>query len=185
MWCGNTGNNMTDISKSALLGKSGQAEIQNRTNARIKRRYAAEQRFRLYGVIAIVLAMSALFWLLASITTTGYQAFVQTYIKVSIHFDPEVIDPKGTRDAQTLRRADYAALYKKAIRARFPEVKSRRDRRALTRLISSGADLQLREIVLTDPGAIGTRRDVWLVASDEVDQFANVAGQDGCFEATP
>ena len=130
---------MTDISKSALLGKSGQAEIQNRTNARIKRRYAAEQRFRLYGVIAIVLAMSALFWLLASITTTGYQAFVQTYIKVSIHFDPEVIDPKGTRDAQTLRRADYAALYKKAIRARFPEVKSRRDRRALTRLIADAA----------------------------------------------
>lgn len=166
---------MTDISKSASLGGTGKAEMQNNTDARIKRRYAAEQRFRLYGVIAIVLAMSALFWLLASITTTGYQAFVQTYIKVGIHFDPQVIDPKGTRDAKTLRRADYAALYKTGIRARFAEVKNRRDRRALTRLISSGADLQLREIVLTDPGAIGTRRDVWLVASDEVDQFAKGA----------
>jgi len=166
---------MTDISKSASLPKNGKADMKNNTDARIKRRYAAEQRFRLYGVIAIVLAMSALFWLLASITTTGYQAFVQTYIKVSIHFDPQVIDPKGTRDAQTLRRADYAALYKNGIRARFAEVKDRRDRRTLTRLISSGADLQLREIVLTDPDALGMRRDVWLVASDEIDQFAKGA----------
>ncbi len=166
---------MTDISKSAALPKNGKADMKNTTDARIKRRYAAEQRFRLYGVIAIVLAMSALFWLLASITTTGYQEFVQTYIKVSINFDDQVIDPKGTRDAETLRRADYAALYKKGIRARFAEVKNRRDRRTLTRMISSGADLQLREIVLADANVIGTQRDVWLVASDEVDQFAKGA----------
>lgn len=166
---------MTDISKSASLPETGKTDMKNSTDARIKRRYAAEQRFRLYGIIAIVLAMSALFWLLASITTTGYQAFVQTYIKVNVHLDAEVIDPKGTRDAETLRRADYGALYKKAIRARFADVKNRRDRRALTRLISSGADLQLREIVLADPNTIGSRRDVWLVASDEVDQFAKGA----------
>jgi phosphate transport system permease protein len=166
---------MTDISKSASLMNSGKAEMKNGTDARIKRRYAAEKRFRLYGVIAIVLAMSALLWLLASITTTGYQAFVQTYIKVNVYFDPQTIDPEGTRDADKLRRADYASLYKQGIRDRFAEVKNRRDRREVTRLISSGADLQLREIVVTDPGVIGTRRDVWLVASDEVDQFAKGA----------
>jgi phosphate transport system permease protein len=175
MLSANTVNNMTDISKSASIVDTRKTEMQNNTDARIKRRYAAEKRFRLYGIIAIVLAMSALFWLLASITSTGYQAFTQTYIKINVYFDPQIIDPKGTRDANTLRRADYAALYKKGIRARFADVKNRRDRRALTRLISSGADLQLREIVMTDPGAIGTRRDVWLVASDEVDQFAKGA----------
>ena len=139
---------MTDISKSASLPKNGKADMKNNTDARLKSRYAAEQRFRLYGVIAIVLAMSALFWLLASITTTGYKAFVQTYIKVSIHFDPQVIDPKGTRDAQTLRRADYATLYKNGIRARFAELKDRRDRRTPTSLISSGADLRLRSTTI-------------------------------------
>lgn len=166
---------MTDISKSASLSNTGKAGMKNSTDARIKRRYAAERRFRLYGVLAIVLAMSALFWLLASITATGYQAFVQTYIKVDIHFDAQIIDPKGTRAEETLKRADYAALYKQAMRARFADVRNRRDRRDLTRLISSGADLQLRDIILSDPGVIGQRRAVWLVASDEVDQFAKGA----------
>ncbi|MEK9644233.1 MAG: phosphate ABC transporter permease PstA [Alphaproteobacteria bacterium] len=141
----------------------------------MRRRYAAEKRFRLYGLVAISLAMAALFWLLASITASGYQAFVQTYIQLEISFDASAIDPKGTRDRQTLRRADYAGLYKSAIREAFPEVRNRRDRRDLTRLISSGADLQLRDMVLSDPSIIGTRQKVWLVAADEVDQFAKGA----------
>ena len=145
------------------------------SEARVKRRYAAEKRFQLYGLIAIGLAMAALVWLLASITLSGYQAFVQTYIQLEVHFDPQTIDPAGTRDAETLRRADYAALYKQAIRERFPDVRGRRDRRDLPKMISSGADLQLRDIVLSDPSAIGSRQTVWLVASDEVDQFVKGA----------
>ncbi len=166
---------MTDISRSAVLSTDGKTVKGRNTDARMRRRYAAEKRFRLYGLVAISLAMAALFWLLASITASGYQAFVQTYIQLEISFDASAIDPKGTRDRQTLRRADYAGLYKSAIREAFPEVHNRRDRRDLTRLISSGADLQLRDMVLSDPSIIGTRQKVWLVAADEVDQFAKGA----------
>jgi phosphate transport system permease protein len=166
---------MTDISRSAVLSTDGKTVKGRNTDARMRRRYAAEKRFRLYGLVAISLAMAALFWLLASITASGYQAFVQTYIQLEISFDASAIDPKGTRDRQTLRRADYAGLYKSAIREAFPEVRNRRDRRDLTRLISSGADLQLRDMVLSDPSIIGTRQKVWLVAADEVDQFAKGA----------
>ena len=62
-------------------------------------------------------------------------------------------------------------MYRKAIRQQFVDVKSRRDRRDLARLVSSGADLELRRMVLSDPSVIGKRVKVWLTASDEVDQF--------------
>lgn len=137
----------------------------------IKKRYAAERRFKFYGLLAIALAIGALTWLVVSISSTGYSAFVQTKIELEIYFDPQVIDPSGTRDAATLSKANYAALYRNAIRGQFTDVTSRRDKRALTRLISSGADLELREIVLSDPDMIGKRAKVWLTASDEVDQF--------------
>jgi len=137
----------------------------------IKKRYASERRFKFYGILAISLALGALAWLVISITSQGYTAFVQTKIELEIYFDPQVIDPSGTRDAATLGKANYAALYRSAIRDRFPDVTSRRDRRDLARLISSGADLELRDMVLSDPSIIGKRATVWLTASDEVDQF--------------
>ena len=47
---------------------------------RVRRRYAAERRFRFYGVLAISLAMLMLALLLYSIVSKGYGAFVQTEI---------------------------------------------------------------------------------------------------------
>ncbi len=38
-------------------------------------------------------------------------------------------------------------------------------------MVSSGAAVQLREMVLDDPGLIGTTQSVWLLADDDVDQF--------------
>ena len=137
----------------------------------VRKRYASERRFKGYGLLAIALALGALAWLVISIVSTGYTAFVQTRVQLEIHFDPQVIDPSGTRDIAVLRKADYAALYRNSIRGQFTEVTGRRDKRALSRLVSSGADLELRAMVLSNPEIIGTRAKVWLTASDEVDQF--------------
>ena len=136
-----------------------------------KKRRAAERRFRAYGVAAIALAMGALLWLIFSIVSTGYSAFVQTNVKLNVHFDPQVVDPGGDRDPDALRNANYAALYGHALQAIFPDAKKRRDRRELRRLVSSGADLELRDAVLSDPDLIGKTREIWLTASDDMDQF--------------
>ena len=166
---------MTDISRSATLASGSRTVMNDTAERQIRRRYSAEKRFRIYGIAAIVLALAALLWLLVSIGATGYKAFVQTTIQVEVFFDPQTIDPEGTRKAETLARADYAALYKQAIRDRFPNETDRRARRDLGRLISSGADLTLRDIVLSDPSVIGSRQKLWLLADDEVDQFAKGA----------
>ena len=138
---------------------------------RLKRRYAAERRFRFYGVLAILAAVGMLGLLVVSIVSNAIPAFTQTFIAVEVNFDAEVIDPEGNRDRETLRRADYDALIKAALRERFPEVTERRAKRALYGLVSSGAGLELRDRVLADPSIVGSTRRVWLRSSDDIDTF--------------
>lgn len=140
-------------------------------HAGLKRRQAAEKRFRLYGLLAILLGLVFLSVLFVSIVGNGYTAFAQTYIKLPVNFDSTVIDPGGARDPETLGGADYAGLIKASLREMFPAVTERGERRALYSIISTGAGFELRDRVLADPALIGTRQDVWLVADDEIDML--------------
>jgi len=137
----------------------------------LRRRHATERRFRVYGMAAIILAAVILAALLGSIANKGMSAFFQTKIALDITFDPAVIDPEGTRDPSALRAANYRVLIKRALAARFPNVSGRRAKRALTRLVSSGAGFTLRAMVLAEPDLIGTTGRVWIKSSDDVDSF--------------
>ena len=145
--------------------------VSDRARSRLKRRYAAERRFRLYGVVAISLAMLALIWLFATVVARGHSAFLDSEVQLEITFSEEVIDPGGERDLRELNIANYGALVRRAVQARFPEVTGRRDRRELARLVSGGAGLVLRDLVIDDLEIIGTTRNVWLPASDDVDML--------------
>ncbi len=145
----------------------------NRTlvQAGLTKRYAAERRFRLFGITAVCLALLGLVGLFGSILSQGYTAFYQTKIKLDITFDEEVIDPHGTRERKTLSAADYSGLLKKAIRAKFPEVKGRKDKKKLYNLVSSTAVFDLRAQTMDDPSIIGKTLPLWLTASDDVDML--------------
>jgi phosphate transport system permease protein len=127
---------------------------------RLRRRYAAERRFRFYGAVAIGSAMLALALLLTSIMVRGIPAFFQYQVSLDVFFDPATLDPEGTRNPEALGRANYAGLVKATLREAFPEVSGRRDRRALQSLVSGGAAFDLRERVLADPSLVGERTTV-------------------------
>ncbi|HMA52458.1 MAG TPA: phosphate ABC transporter permease PstA [Magnetospirillaceae bacterium] len=138
---------------------------------RLKARYRAEKRFRAYGLISIAVALSFLVVLLGSIVSRGWSAFTQSEIQLSVTFDAETIDPDGTREHSTLSTADYRAVIAAALEKKFPEIADDRTaRRDVQKLISSGAELELRKRVLADPGIIGSTIDLWLPASAEADQ---------------
>jgi len=115
--------------------------------------------------------MTFLVLLFVSIVGNGYSAFVQSYIKLDVHFDARTLDPQGTRDPQQLRSADYGRLVKQSLREAFPDADDRRSKRALYGLVSNGSDLTLRDRVLRDPSVIGTRQSVWVPADDDIDVF--------------
>ncbi len=140
-------------------------------NASLKRRYAQERRFRLLGALAVTLGLSFVALLFGDIFLKGYTAFQQTYIQVPIDFDAATLDPEGTRSRQALSDADYLGVIKASFRGLFPDVTERVARKDLYALISPGAPQQLREMVLKHPSLIGTTRDVWLLANDDVDML--------------
>ena len=144
-------------------------DIKTLVNAGLKRRHAAERRFRWYGLTAISLGLTFVVLMFANIIGKGYPAFWQTYIELPITFDAAVIDPAGTRDPETLANADYAALIRASLRGLFPQVEGRRDLRALYGLISSNAPHRLRGEILADPALIGTTQAIQVLASAEVD----------------
>jgi phosphate transport system permease protein len=137
--------------------------------ARLRKRYAAERRFKLYGVAAIGIALGMLAVLLASIVSQGYTAFAQHDLALEIYFDPAEIDPQGTRDPAGLSGANYAALARQSLQAVFPEVESRTERRRLNAIVSNGAGFELRQMVMDNPGLIGTRQTVRLPLASDYD----------------
>ncbi|MCG8546948.1 MAG: DUF3333 domain-containing protein, partial [Alphaproteobacteria bacterium] len=149
----------------------GSAATAQRVKASLAKRYAAEKRFRAYGLVSIILAILFLGTLLTSIVGKGYTAFLQTEIRLDVDFDKETIDPTGKADRAALARADYESLVKASLRREFPDVKGRRDKRKLYGIVSGSAAYDLQRMVLKDPSIIGTTRTVWLPASDDVDVF--------------
>ncbi len=134
-------------------------------NAGLGKRYRAERRFRLYGLSAIIASLVFLSLLFISIFGNGYTAFMQTYMKLDIHLDPEVLDKDD------LSRANYPILVKNSIRSIFPDVTGRRDKRMLDGLVSTGASFQIREMVMANPELIGTTQSIWVPADDDLDML--------------
>jgi len=141
------------------------------SEARLKRRYAAERRFRLYGLAAIFSALAILGLLIGTIVANGHTAFQQTRLEIPVFLDAQAIDPQGDRAAEALWAADYQGLVKAALREIFPEVTDRREKLKLYGLVSNAAGYDLRDRVLENPALIGTTQTLWVRASDDVDSL--------------
>ena len=87
---------MTDISMGTLAAG---VTRQPRRDIGIKRRYAAERRFRLYGVLAISFGIFFLAIMLVAIVSKGYTAFWQTTVTLPITFDEKTLSPATTTSA--------------------------------------------------------------------------------------
>ena len=69
---------MTDLAAGSIAVRPARRDIG------IKRRYAAEARFKAYGLIAIVFGLAFLVVMLTSIVAKGYTAFGQKAITLPV-----------------------------------------------------------------------------------------------------
>ena len=157
---------MSDIAQVQRIDLSS-----SETSARLRRRHAAERRFRAYGVVAIALSIAFLLLLFTTIVSNAYTALVQTHILLKVDFDAERIDPHGTGDPEVILAGDFGGVVKSTLRERFPDVEGRRDRRSLYAIVSPGAAFDLQKMAISNPELVGTSREIWLVASDDVDML--------------
>jgi phosphate transport system permease protein len=137
--------------------------------ARLAKRYRAEKRFRAYGIGAVLLATGILAFLMSSIIYTSIPAFTHHHVTLSVDLPEDEIAVFVNADQQTEIDANWIGLARKSLRATFPEVTSRRDKRKLYRLLSIGAGDVVQGAVIADPSLIGQTKTFSLPLSDDMD----------------
>ncbi|HWL04080.1 MAG TPA: phosphate ABC transporter permease PstA [Xanthobacteraceae bacterium] len=151
----------------------------------LARRHAAERRFKAIGMLAVILGLSFVAILFATVLRKGVPAFWQTTVTLPVHFDPAVVkvppmpapqagqSPAAYQEELTAWRtmlagANWGRLIENALLAELPpEAASRR--RDVQRLVTSSERFRLRDMVERDPGIIGQTVTVTLLADANVD----------------
>ena len=134
-------------------------------------RHSAERRFRIYGMIAIAISLGFLAVMVISIAIRGTGAFQQSFVDIAIELPVEKIDPDGTGDPAVIKKSRFGSILKKALRGRFPEAKSRKEKKQLYKLISSTAEYTVRDAVVANPSLVGTTATFSVRASSDVDMY--------------
>ena len=139
-----------------------------KVEAGLLRRRRKERWFRLSGVAATAVGIIFLGVFFLTLILKGSSAFQQTRIQLDVELSADVLAPGGELD---LEYADFDGLARSALRALFPDVTGRSDRRELNRLISIAAGFQIRDMVRDDPSLIGSTQTIRVPASATVDML--------------
>ena len=134
-------------------------------NRGLAKRYGKEQRFKIYGLLAVLTSLSFLALLFFTIFSNGYSAFFQTFVKLEVFFDSAFIDKDDPANS------NFPGLVKKTLRNEFPEVKNRKEKKELYSLISSGAAFQLQKMIQQQSDLVGRTITIQVPADDDVDML--------------
>ena len=136
-----------------------------------KKRQRAESRFQWFGRGALGVAVLLIVALIGSILGNGYYGFMQTNIRLNVVFDAAILEVKPGDELSNTSPSAYLRLSHEALKAQFPQVTERKDRRELYDLLSVGVGAKLRRALLKSPELLGKSADIWLPTSSAVDLF--------------
>ncbi|MEM1317675.1 MAG: phosphate ABC transporter permease PstA [Pseudomonadota bacterium] len=128
------------------------------------KRSKAETRFKLYGLIAIIISLGFLAVMVTSIVVRGTGAFTQSFITLEMEIPADV-------DPENINATNWRGVMNRSLRAQFPDVKGRSDRRSLTRMLSSTGEFTVRDAVAADPSLIGMTANISVRASSDIDML--------------
>jgi len=165
---------MTDISAG---GVSRPKQSILTASAAMKRRNAAEARFRAYGLLAITVSLAMLAIMLFTILRDGVSAFHQATLSFPLELSAETLDPKGNRDREEMGKVTTVGYQKLLASALLAELQARGiaqegvSEKEIAALISKDAPGTLRAEVLANPELIGTTISATVLAAGRVDGF--------------
>ncbi|MCB1419395.1 MAG: phosphate ABC transporter permease PstA [Notoacmeibacter sp.] len=140
-------------------------------------RKAAEKRFRMMGLAAVIFGILALVGLLTSILYNGASSFRQTFVTLDITLDAAKLDKNGNRDPQDLQKITtftiqplIKAAMAKMIAEKGITVDGLTDKMA-NDIISGEAAGELRRYILANPGEIGKTVRFDVLAGGRIDGY--------------
>lgn len=161
---------MTDPAVSSLRSE--------KARKRLRRRRAADARFRLYGIAALVFALSALVCLVVGIGSKALSAATYHVARVEIDLSPDIIVPEGDATPEEITRnveGFYAIVRDDLFLHLSAEQPSAAVRLEFGKLIDRLAVLPVAKRVAANRSLIGQTISVDVPVSDDVDLFLKQA----------
>ncbi len=159
---------MTDIAPENMGDGTTVTRLRHHSperRARTAKRFAAERRFKYLGLSAVLLAAAFLVLLLWTVVGNALPAFTAHYVKVPLDLTTEKLTKENAADF------NYRKIVRAGFGGLFPDVKKRREKRSLNKLVSSGAAIAARWEVSDNLDWVGTKAEVLLPLSDTADLY--------------
>ncbi|MES2905252.1 MAG: phosphate ABC transporter permease PstA [Pseudomonadota bacterium] len=132
----------------------------------VAKRYAAERRFKFFGLLAVGLSVAFLAFLLITMAWKGAGGFTRTEVRLSLDFPRSdlMLDQaalKGPEASQAVAGARLDAVINQAAVAQFGE--------SGDELFGGASIRRLGEKLIADPDLVTKRIELWLPASSKAD----------------
>ncbi|KAA1171419.1 phosphate ABC transporter permease PstA [Marinobacter salinexigens] len=158
-----------------MIEQGSQAEIVRQS---LKKRYRKERRFRMYGRVAIAVALASLLLLFVDIIGKGYTGFIKTTITLDVTLDGEAMYLDDPTDKDQMSMADFQAPIIASLQGYFPQATERSDVRQLSRLVGSYAGNQIKDLLVDNPGLLGSTQTLEFLVHDTVSVYVKHAGDE-------
>jgi phosphate transport system permease protein len=157
---------MTDTTQSS------RSELRTIVFANIKKRYAAEMRFRAFGLVAVGIGILACGLLIFSILMQSIPALTENRLHMTVDVTAAKADPAGSRDpAQIRQQGNFYGMVQDALTARFPAAQADGVDDDLFNVATSLAAVPIGKKIAADPSIIGKKLAVSLPINDDLDLF--------------
>lgn len=142
------------------------------TDAFTAKRYRSERLFRGLGAAALAVSVVFLVYLVVDIAIKAWPSFFESTVTLQANIDPTRVDKAN------VAKGDFSGLLKDAIRAEFPGVTERAEKKKVAALLSIGAADDLRYQIISHPSSIGTTITTEALLNDGADLYlkGNVGG---------
>jgi len=118
----------------------------------------------------VLIALTFLVILFASIFSKGIPGFFQYYVELEVQLEAARLDPQGNTSVESLYAGDARGVLRAAL-FDILQPSGRSARRDAGKILSAGAEQRLRKMIVADPALLDTTQTIRFAVDDDIDSF--------------
>ena len=173
---------MTKLNKDSTVDNANNNTLSTTeiVSLSLKKRHRKEKCFKRIGLSAVLFGFLLVIILIGDITSKALPAFNQHWVKLDVSYQSSWLNISESSDLELTNKtlstkqmntANYRNVLKKSLYQMFPEVSGRKDKRKLTKLLSSNAEFTLKDNFIASPRLLDTKTQIWVRLDDDVDSY--------------